>query len=51
MLTLLSCGQGQNGTYVEMLMASFKTRVANNGGIFEAEQCLYDLLTTLNETE
>jgi hypothetical protein len=35
---------------VENLISTFKIRVANDGGIFEAEQCLRDLLTILNET-
>ena len=48
MLTLLSCGQGQNGTYIDALILQFKTRVAADGGIFEAEACLRATLTVLN---
>lgn len=48
MLTLLSCGQGQNGTYVDALIAQFKIRVALDGGTFEAESCLK---TSLNQIE
>jgi surface protein len=48
MLTLLSCGQGQNGTYVDALIAQFKTRVALDGGTFEAENCLKTTLKALD---
>lgn len=48
MLTLLSCGQGQNGSYVDFLIAQFKVRVALDGGTFEAESCLK---TQLNQIE
>jgi hypothetical protein len=48
MLTLLGAGQGQNGTYVDALIAQFKIRVALDGGIFEAEDCLRATLTVLN---
>ena len=40
MLTLLAAGQGQNGSYVDFLVAQFKTRVAADGGTFEAESCM-----------
>ena len=48
MLTLLSCGQGQNGTYIDFLINQLKARTLTEGGVFEAEQCLRDTLTTLN---
>ena len=40
MLTLLNCGQGQNGSFVDFLISQFKTRVALDGGTFEAESCM-----------
>ena len=48
MLTLLSCGQGQNGSFVDFLTLQFKTRVASDGGTFEAESCMK---TQLNQIE
>ena len=48
MLTLLSCGQGQNGLSVSALISSFQARVATDGGVFEAQSCLDALLTNLN---
>ena len=51
MLTLLSCGQGQNGSFIDALIAQFKTRVALDGGTFEAESCLKATLTELNNIE
>ena len=48
MLTLLGCGQGQNGSYIDFLMAQFKTRVTLDGGTFEAESYLK---TQLNQIE
>jgi hypothetical protein len=48
MLTLLNCGQGQNGSYINTLINSFKVRVLADGGILEAESCLLTTLTQLN---
>ena len=48
MLTLLGAGQGQNGSFVDFLIAQFKTRVALDGGTFEAESCIK---TQLNQIE
>jgi hypothetical protein len=48
MLTLLNCGQGQNGTYIDFLIKSFKARVLADIGTFEAESCLKNTLTVLN---
>lgn len=48
MLTLLNCGQGQNGSYINTLINSFKARVLADGGVFEAESCLLTTLTQLN---
>jgi len=36
---------------IQPIIDAFKTRVSADGGTFEAEQCLRDLLTTLNEIE
>lgn len=47
MLTLLGAGQGQNGSYVDFLIAQFKLRVALDGGTFEAESCLKTQLTQI----
>lgn len=47
MLTLLSCGQGQNGI-ISSLIANFQTRVIADSGVFEAESCLNTTLTNLN---
>lgn len=47
MLTLLSCGQGQNGSYIDALILQFKTRVLADGGTFEAQSCLKTTLETL----
>lgn len=48
MLTLLSCGQGQNGSYIDALILQFKTRVLADGGTFEAESCLLTFLNEIN---
>jgi hypothetical protein len=48
MLTLLSCGQGQNGSYIDALILQFKTRVASEGGVFQAEACLKATLKSLD---
>jgi hypothetical protein len=48
MLTLLLCGQGQNGLSISALISSFQTRVAADGGVFEAQSCLTTFLTNLN---
>ena len=48
MLTLLSCGQGQNGLNVLSLIAAFKLRVAADSGVYEAESCQSATLTQLN---
>ena len=40
MLTLLGCCQGQNGSYINTLINSFKTRVLADGGTFESERYL-----------
>jgi hypothetical protein len=48
MLTLLSCGQGQNGISINTLINDFKSRVIADGGVFEAETCLNAILTNLN---
>lgn len=49
MLTLLNCGQGQNGSFVDFLTLQFKTRVAADGGTFEAESCLKNQLNQINK--
>lgn len=49
MLTLLSCGQAQNGVSVTALIDAFKARVAADSGLFEAESCLNTTLTNLNK--
>jgi hypothetical protein len=53
MLTLLNCGQGQNGTYIDFLIQSFKERVLQDSGTFEAEteSCLKDTLTVLSNID
>lgn len=48
MLTLLSCGQNQNGLSITTLINSFKARVLADGGVFEVESCLLTTLTQLN---
>jgi hypothetical protein len=48
MLTLLSSGQGQSGTYVELMLQAYKLRVYAEAGVFEAEECLKASLNTLN---
>lgn len=48
MLTLLGAGQPQNGSYVNELIKQFKARVASEGGVFQAEACLYANLIELN---
>jgi hypothetical protein len=35
---------------IETIIINFKNRVAADGGTFEAEQCLRDLLTNLSNT-
>ncbi len=51
MLTLLNCGQGQNGTYIDFLIQSFKERVLQDSGTFVAESCLKDTLTVLSNID
>ena len=48
MLTLLHCGQGQNGISVSALIAAFKIRVATDSGNYSAETCQITTLNTLN---
>ena len=48
MLTLLSCGQGQNGISVLALISAFKARVAADLGVYEAQTCQVTTLTNLN---
>lgn len=48
MLTLLGAGQGQNGSFVDFLVKQFKTRVAADGGFFEAQN---NLKNQLNQIE
>jgi hypothetical protein len=36
------------GTKVSKLIKDFKARVASEGGVFQAEACLYATLTELN---
>jgi hypothetical protein len=36
-------------SYIQNLIDSFKTRVANEGGTFEAKDCLFSNLTTLDD--
>jgi hypothetical protein len=48
MLTLLSSGQGQSGTYVELMLQAYKLRVYAEAGVFEAEECLKASLNTLD---
>jgi hypothetical protein len=48
MLTLLACGQSQNGTYVELMLQAYKLRVYAEAGVFEAEECLRASLKTLD---
>ena len=38
----------QSGLNIETIISDFKIRVSTDGGTFEAEQCLRDLLTILN---
>ena len=49
MLTLLGCGQGQNGSYINTLINSFKTRVLADGGTFEAETNLESQLDKIGK--
>jgi len=44
-------GLGRSGSYITKLINTFKRRVANDGGIFEAEACLLTTLTNLNNIE
>ena len=48
MLTLLSCGQGQNGVSVIALINAFKARVYADSGNYEAESCQVSTLNALN---
>jgi hypothetical protein len=49
MLTLLLCGQGQNGSsIISTLIFNFEIRVAADGGTFEAQNCLNTTLNYLN---
>ena len=48
MLTLLGCGQGQNGVSVIALINAFKARVLADTGLYEAEACQIAILTNLN---
>lgn len=48
MLTLLSCGQGQNGLDVLGLIAAFKLRVAADSGVYSDEACQLSTLNALN---
>jgi hypothetical protein len=48
MLTLLGSGQGQSGTYVELMLQAYKFRVYAEAGVFEAEECLKTSLKTLD---
>ena len=48
MLTLLNCGQGQNGISVVALINAFKTRVFQATGTYSAEACQTATLTALN---
>lgn len=48
MISLLGAGQGQNGSYIDVLLSQFKERVAVDSGTFEAENCLKSTLTVLN---
>lgn len=48
MLTLLNCGQGQNGISVVALINAFKIRVATDSGTYSAEACQTATLTALN---
>ena len=49
MLTLLGCCQGQNGSYINTLINSFKTRVLADGGTFEAETNLESQLDKIGK--
>jgi hypothetical protein len=48
MLTLLNCGQGQNGISVLALITAFKLRVFQDTGTYSAEACQTATLTNLN---
>jgi hypothetical protein len=48
MLTLLGAGQNQNYDN-KNIINQFKTRVSADGGVFEAEACLYIQLVILNQ--
>lgn len=48
MLTLLHCGQGQNGIDVVALISAFKIRVSADTGTYSAEACQTATLTALN---
>jgi hypothetical protein len=51
MLTLLACGQGQSGTYVELILQAYKLRVYAEAGVFEAEDCLKESLKGLDSIQ
>jgi hypothetical protein len=51
MLTLLACGQSQNGTYVELMLQAYKLRVYAEAGVFEAEECLRASLKGLDSIQ
>lgn len=48
MITLLGAGQGQNES-IQSIIDAFRTRVLADGGVFEAESCLYAQLLILNQ--
>jgi hypothetical protein len=48
MLTLLHCGQGQNGINVLALITAFKARVFADTGTYSAEACQTATLNNLN---
>jgi hypothetical protein len=49
MLTLLGAGQGQNRESIQAIINNFKARVLADGGVFEAEACLFAQLVILNQ--
>ena len=44
-------GAGKIPNYISKLIKDFKTRVALDGGTFEAQSCLKTTLTELNNIE
>ena len=40
-----------SSVYIDLIVINFEQRVLADGGIFEAEQCLVDTLTALNNIE